>query len=991
MSEAKYTFLPWMRRGLASQLAKLDHLGKDATQGNDTAIPAFDLNLSLLGQEIAPFANPLPDEAILQKQIKLFSPGDIVGIENRAIIKTEPPKGNRDFEPNYLPYIDFYEEDFCWRYSPTAPNNDRLRPWLALVVLTAQEFSLEPMNTNLPLQILKINTDLENIPFPDPYQLWAWAHVHVNRPVNQDLANVISNNPNLACSRLIAPRKLLPETQYFAFLIPSFERGRLAGLNAPLNAINATDIQLAAWGHPQDHFEGFTAFLKRFPIYFQWSFHTGKIGEDFESLAKRIVPTKLDPNVGKRLIDVQTPGYNINFQGGETGEPGTLSMYGALRHPDAAPENMLEKISEDTDKKDLVEDIAALINLEKDLLKDDWLPVDNKYYSNPYFNEDAGSIYDDPIITPPIYGRWHAKQDEVNSANKNNWVDQLNLDPRHRLAAGLGAEVVRRNQEEYMERAWNQFGELFPVNSLLNQTALFTNLNEQLYQKHFIPLPPASVIQTTAAGHKTVRINASKSFRKEAAQYNFPQGVFSSAYNRMARPNGALMKRVIATSSTPSSGGNPMSGVIRLEMSNFRNFTVRQVFPVLLQPVIWSFIGTAISRIDDPETIPNWKKRALENNGVTGFRTQLVNVVSVTLDPFKKALEKLQPYFSVGKWSIPHSQPEAQLDILSANLLFNMRPRLIFAKKLNTQLRNFNIAIPNNTDQLEFKPVLAHPVFNDATYEEILRLSLDNFVPNLDLVPPNSFSTMETNRPFIEAYLMGLNHELARELLWREFPTDQRGTYFSCFWDKYSINFQSSSPSADIQPIHDWKTDKGLGEHPQPGTETEKLVVVLRSDLLNRYPNALIYLEKANADRQLSGQKIEPIFEAKVEPDIFFLGFDKTKEQVLSGSGYFFVIQERPGEVHFGLDSESQEFSQILSSWDDLNWGHIPNVNTHINLNTDIPPTPSSTDNCFWGKGQGSENSDDPAAGNGTAADMACILYQNPVRIAIHANDLLTD
>ena len=31
--------------------------------------------------------------------------------------------------------------------------------------------------------------------------------------------------------------------------------------------------------------------------------------------------------------------------------------------------------------------------------------------------------------------------------------------------------------------------------------------------------------------------------------------------------------------------------------------------------------------------------------------------------------------------------------------------------------------------------------------------------------------------------MVGLNHEFARELLWREYPTDQRGSYFRQFWD----------------------------------------------------------------------------------------------------------------------------------------------------------------------------------------------------------------
>ena len=42
---------------------------------------------------------------------------------------------------------------------------------------------------------------------------------------------------------------------------------------------------------------------------------------------------------------------------------------------------------------------------------------------------------------------------------------------------------------------------------------------------------------------------------------------------------------------------------------------------------------------------------------------------------------------------------------------------------------------------------------------------------------------MLTNPPFIEAYMVGLNHEFARELLWREYPTDQRGPPFRQFWE----------------------------------------------------------------------------------------------------------------------------------------------------------------------------------------------------------------
>ena len=48
----------------------------------------------------------------ISKTAQLLGPGDIVGINQRAIVKTEPRNWVTDFEANYLPYIEFYEEDF---------------------------------------------------------------------------------------------------------------------------------------------------------------------------------------------------------------------------------------------------------------------------------------------------------------------------------------------------------------------------------------------------------------------------------------------------------------------------------------------------------------------------------------------------------------------------------------------------------------------------------------------------------------------------------------------------------------------------------------------------------------------------------------------------------------------------------------------------------------------------------------------------------------
>src|SRR5690349_14865942 len=230
-----YSFLPWLRQGLANQIqsADLDASVKVRAHVN--------VGLELKGEKPE---GGTPETRPVNRPVALFGPGDIVGIERRAIVRVEPVDWTTDFEPNYLPAIEFYDEDFPWRYTPAAPDaaKGRLRPWIALVVLAEGEFEDGKDLRNKPLPYVDV-PDLAV--FPPAGELWAWAHVHVNRSlagsdaefVSKDMAAVIprlrtvlQENPDLGYSRLVCPRKLAPNTAYHAFLMPVFETGRLAGL-----------------------------------------------------------------------------------------------------------------------------------------------------------------------------------------------------------------------------------------------------------------------------------------------------------------------------------------------------------------------------------------------------------------------------------------------------------------------------------------------------------------------------------------------------------------------------------------------------------------------------------------------------------------------------------------------------------------------------------------------------------------------------------------
>src|SRR5438046_9555751 len=102
--------------------------------------------------------------------------------------------------------------------------------------------------------------------------------------------------------------------------------------------------------------------------------------------------------------------------------------------------------------------------------------------------------------------------------------------------------------------------------------------------------------------------------------------------------------------------------------------------------------------------------------------------------------------------------------------------------------------------------------------------------------------------------MVGLNHELSRELLWQGYPTDQRGTYFRRFWDPASYYVppgQTLDPKLleDIDPIAEWSTSGASSTIDKAGKKTQlpggRLVLLLRGDLLARYPSLVLYAAPA--------------------------------------------------------------------------------------------------------------------------------------------------
>jgi hypothetical protein len=120
-----------------------------------------------------------------------------------------------------------------------------------------------------------------------------------------------------------------------------------------------------------------------------------------------------------------------------------------------------------------------------------------------------------------------------------------------------------------------------------------------------------------------------------------------------------------------------------------------------------------------------------------------------------------------------------------------------------------------------------------------------------------------------------------------------------------------------------------------------------------------------------------PLFRGTMKPDVTFLGFDLTRGDAIADPGWFFVIQQQPTEPCFGMDAaDYTKPAPPLTSWNKLSWQHLANsaeelkALSHASISKSLSVQGSAT----WGR---------------NSAHQAYITLQRPVRIAIHAKEML--
>ena len=199
------------------------------------------------------------------------------------MIRHYPQPGAMHAEDTFLAHVEFDRPDFPWIFTPAAPNDggSRLTPWVALVVLRAARAELKPKSARLPARVRTTKSELQ--PLDDS---WAWAHVQLVGPPGTPASVADRLTPqygDVNLSRLLCPRRLQPDQDYLACVVPAYDAGVKTGL-ADTSSPPTLD---PAWRRQLDGSDDDDEIV--LPVYTSWTFSTASDG-DFRSLAELLVP-----------------------------------------------------------------------------------------------------------------------------------------------------------------------------------------------------------------------------------------------------------------------------------------------------------------------------------------------------------------------------------------------------------------------------------------------------------------------------------------------------------------------------------------------------------------------------------------------------------------------------------------------------------------------------------------------------------------------------
>ncbi len=505
-----YAFAPFVRIGLAAAISA-------QPVGNRAVVTAR--------VEVADSANPAASQPV-SRDLTLYGPGDVTGIDPGQIIRREPGPNSADAEQGYLAHVEFARPDFPWMFTPRPTTGDRCEPWLALIVCEAAVSHVAPSQGELPAQIWTKKGQLQSLTDHDRF-----CHAQVvgaaidaagprlHGPQADTVETRLSDEHGPAnLSRILCPRRLDDGVTYIAALVPTYDCGVRAGLGNPGGSLDPAWSRAA--GDQDDDIV--------LPVYDHWTFRTAP-GGSFRELAEKIKGRAAPWTIGRRMIDLSQPGGTIPaLAPGDAA--GIQILKCALYSPADTPAGRILPPAWPSAHREAV---RLRVDQANDVTDPDLPRVGARLYAR--YQRAANRL--GPVLgTAPFASAAAADAD---------WFSQLNTDPMLRIVAALGAKVVRKDQEALMQAAWAQVDGIRRANQALVWAGMAEVVNISIQDRHLAPLDPGTLMQVTRNLHGRVRDLAQpRSIMAAVTDSRTAATAVTGAFRRALRAGGSIGQKL---------------------------------------------------------------------------------------------------------------------------------------------------------------------------------------------------------------------------------------------------------------------------------------------------------------------------------------------------------------------------------------------------------------------------------------------------------------
>jgi hypothetical protein len=807
------------------------------------------------------------DSASRTLRYDLLGPGDVTGLGRGAVVHTYPSPGAHNVEIDKAVYAEVGAPDLPWRHTVALPQGKALRPWLVLLVGTADEIEVAG-------KIARVQpTVLDAHPLEDSAR-----GAHVEQEAEER-----------TIGRLISPRALEPERDHVAVIVPGFTAAGAPAWPTPA----AGPVELVAFHH--------------------WTFRT-RAGGDFATLARRLRLREAGPDLGSSDVEYgPLPAF------------GALPVRGALVSTTAVPAAApAQEVEDDVGALTAPLGIPAQPVLGLPDYGGPWPPeqpapaqagwrdelhADYRVRAVAGLGAEAGIANQELLAAEAgrLAGAYEEAADRLRRltlgllASRSLWKRRVPVDGARRV--GVLGPALRD-----VLTASGPVAETMEHGDRALERSLFSSAAQRAFRRRGEDEGAFSSGTAGGAGLGTaLNLAAAAPPRRTRSE---PGAVHTDAFAREAgRP--ALDDALVRRAPDPRRLRAEADRLGRaLDRSGLDSDTVR---------LLDTRLRSVVDRLAAGRPAPILPLLGLVDSGGPRPSRERVRVLADALaaEPDSEDLAELGAL--VGGQPGQPVDTAFDLDRASAEIATAFDPTVERPALVDRVLEGVIDAV-GAVDADPTAPVELTPDLDLPAWRFLRDNASEWLLPGAGTLPDDTVVAVTTNPAFVDAFLLGLNAQVVAELRFRNYPLIPGWTPVRTFWDR--ANAASGEVDDDIVDVGTWPADSPFGSptHQTPSASSADLVLLFNTPLFREYPGTLVYLVPARRDGAGGLDWVSPpdfdlrqfpSFQGRISPDRTFFGFDLDPvlgaerwvvlEETVNGRR-FFNAATRPSAARNGAD-----------------------------------------------------------------------------------------